>query len=78
MGLGLSIFLFAVGAILTFAVTFDVGGVSIDTVGVILMIVSFVGGILSFAATRRRTTVTRERPAGDVVREDRTEQGGPI
>ena len=79
MGLGLSIFLFAVGAILTFAVTVDVGGVSIETVGIILMVVSFVGGILIFAASRRRTIVTRERPVGgEIVREEHRDPGAPM
>jgi hypothetical protein len=37
MGLGVSIFLIALGAILRFAVTATVSGVSVHTVGVILM-----------------------------------------
>ena len=38
MGIGVSVFLFAVGAILTFAVNATVSGIDIATVGVILMI----------------------------------------
>ena len=38
MGIGTSIFLIAVGAILKFAVTASVSGVDLDVVGVILMI----------------------------------------
>lgn len=45
MGLGVSIFLIALGAILRFAAT--VSGVSVHTVGVILMIVGVVGLVLS-------------------------------
>jgi Domain of unknown function (DUF6458) len=47
MGLGTSIFLFAVGAILRYAITTSVSGVSLHTIGLILMIVGVVGGILS-------------------------------
>ncbi len=44
---GLSLFLIAVGAILTFAVTTTVAGISIPAVGVILMIVGILGLLLS-------------------------------
>ncbi len=47
MGIGVSIFLLAVGAILTFALEMDVSGIDLDTVGVILMIVGIVGFLLS-------------------------------
>jgi hypothetical protein len=43
MGIGVSVFLLAVGAILAFAVTADVSGLSLSTVGVILMIAGAVG-----------------------------------
>ena len=49
MGIGTSIFLFAVGAILTFAVDVTTEGFNIDTVGIILMIVGAVGMLLSLA-----------------------------
>ena len=42
MGLGTSIFLIAVGAILKYAVTADVSGVDVNTVGVILMVVGVI------------------------------------
>jgi hypothetical protein len=48
VGLGTSIFLIAVGAILRFAVTATVAGISIQTVGVILMVVGVLGLFLSF------------------------------
>ena len=63
MGTGISIFLIAVGAILYFAVSTSVSGLSLDTVGVILMIVGAGGLVVSLAmlATDRsrqgRTTV---------------------
>ena len=47
MGLGTSIFLIAVGAILRYAVTASVAGVSLTTVGLILMIVGVAGLVLS-------------------------------
>ena len=70
MGLGVSLFLIAVGAILTFAVNATVSGVSINTIGWILMIVGAVGILLSLlfwsswggTAGRRRTTVVDDGP----------------
>lgn len=43
MGIGISVFLIAVGAILKFAVEVSVSGVDIATVGVILMIAGAIG-----------------------------------
>ena len=63
MGIGTSIFLIAVGAILKFAVTASVSGIELATVGVILMVVGVVGLLISlFLLTQRRETVVRERP----------------
>ena len=47
MGIGVSIFLLAVGAILTFALNASVSGIDLDTVGVILMIVGIIGLVTS-------------------------------
>jgi hypothetical protein len=47
MSLGTSIFLFAVGAVLRYAVTASTSGVSLHTIGLILMIVGVVGAVLS-------------------------------
>ena len=47
MSLGASLFLIAVGAILHFAVTADLAGIDIQTVGTILMII----GVIGFALT---------------------------
>lgn len=47
MGLGTSIFLIAVGAILKFAVDVQNENVDIETVGAILMVVGIVGAVLS-------------------------------
>ena len=59
MGIGVSIFLFAIGAVLAFAVNVDTSGLDLDMVGVILMIVGAVGLVLSLMFwnpwTRRET-----------------------
>jgi hypothetical protein len=47
MGIGVSLILIAVGAILTWAVSASVSGVDINAIGVILMIVGAVGLLLS-------------------------------
>jgi Domain of unknown function (DUF6458) len=51
MGIGTSIFLIAVGAILRYAVNLTVQGVEIDTVGLILIVVGIVGLVISLAVT---------------------------
>ena len=48
MGIGVSIFLLAVGAILAFAVDVATEGFDLNTVGVILMIVGLIGLLTSF------------------------------
>jgi hypothetical protein len=66
MGIGASLFLIAVGAILKWAVEAEVAGVDLQTVGLILLIVGILGLILSmlfwssFAPFRRRETVVRD------------------
>jgi hypothetical protein len=47
VGIGTSIFLIAVGAILRFAVTATVSGINIATVGTILIVVGIVGLLIS-------------------------------
>jgi len=47
MPLGTSIFLIALGAILRYAVTASTSGISLPTVGLILMIVGAIGIVLS-------------------------------
>jgi hypothetical protein len=51
MGIGTSIFLIAVGAILRYAVTVSVSGISLTTVGLILMIVGIAGLVISLLHT---------------------------
>ena len=63
MGIGTSIFLIALGAILKFAVTTSVSGIQLATVGVILMIVGILGLIISLVVLMqaRDTGVVRDR-----------------
>jgi hypothetical protein len=49
MGIGVSIFLLAVGAILAFAVHLPTNGIDLDTVGVILIVLGLIGLLLSLA-----------------------------
>ncbi len=43
MGIGVSILVIAIGAVLTFAVTAEVSGVDLGVVGVVLMVVGTIG-----------------------------------
>ena len=67
MTIGGSLFCIATGAILYFAVTADVSGIEISTVGLILMICGALGLLISLfllGSMRRRPadrTVVRER-----------------
>jgi Domain of unknown function (DUF6458) len=73
MGIGTSIFLVAIGAILYFAVDADISGLEIGTVGLILMICGAIGLVISLFYTslwtRRRDEV--EPPPGRPVARDR-------
>ena len=78
MGLGVGIFLTALGAILAFAVSADVSGVNIHTIGWILLIVGIAGVVLSLIFwsswagpgyfTRRRAYVDEGPPADPYYR----------
>lgn len=72
MTIGAAIFLIAVGAILKFATNVHVQGVSIDTVGLILMIAGAAGLVLGLLQeliwSRRRR---EEVPPGPAVEERR-------
>ena len=68
MGIGASIFLVAVGAILTFALETEVSGIDLDTVGIILMVVGIIGLLFTMLVwgrrdvpVERRTVVERDR-----------------
>jgi Domain of unknown function (DUF6458) len=70
MGIGVSLFLIAVGLILWLAVTVDADGLDINMVGIILVVVGAIGMLLSliFWSTWggiggwRRETVVRDDP----------------
>jgi sulfite exporter TauE/SafE len=47
MGLGTSLFLIAVGAVLDFAIDVQTQGFNLHTIGVILMVVGVIGAVLS-------------------------------
>jgi hypothetical protein len=73
MGLGVSLILCAVGAVLIWAVHVSTSGFNVHTVGVILLIVGLVGALLSmifwsswagpgYFSRSRRTTYVDEGP----------------
>jgi hypothetical protein len=66
MGIGGSIFLLAVGAILAFAVNANFSGIDINVIGWILMAAGLIGLVITlwFWNSRRRTVVTRQTQAG--------------
>jgi hypothetical protein len=65
MPAGSSIFLIAVGAILRYAVTATVSGISIQTIGLILIIAGILGLVLSLfymlSWSSRRRAIVRDR-----------------
>lgn len=74
MGLGVSLLLIAVGAILVWGLQSDVAGISEDAIGVILMVVGAAGLLLSMMfwsswggpgsfSGRRRSTYVEDGPA---------------
>jgi hypothetical protein len=73
LGFGTSIFLIALGAILAFAVNYEIAGLDIEVVGWILMIVGILGLVLSMVFwsswggpgywSRRRETDVDDRGA---------------
>lgn len=70
MGIGVSLFLLALGAILAYGVNVDAEGFNINTIGWILMVVGGLGAILSlifwsswggFGGRREERVVEKER-----------------
>jgi hypothetical protein len=59
VGIGGSIFLVALGAILTFATNFDPAGVNVDIIGIILMIAGALGLLFTTLIWGPRTRATR-------------------
>jgi hypothetical protein len=73
MGVGTSLVIFAVGAIMRFAVSVTTSGFNIHTIGVILMIVGGIGFLISlafwsswggFGGSTRRSQTTVDGPTG--------------
>src|SRR5215204_831751 len=62
VGIGASIFLIAVGAILAFAVNVDLGDLDINVVGWILMIAGVLGLVMTTLIWGRRRTVVPPAP----------------
>ncbi|CAN5592349.1 hypothetical protein BH18ACT1_BH18ACT1_17980 [soil metagenome] len=70
MGIGVSVFLLALGAIMTFALDVSVSGVDLYTVGIILMVAGALGLLISilfwssfspYGSRDERTVVHEER-----------------
>ncbi len=68
MGIGVSVFLLAVGAILAFAIEVSADGINLNTVGVILMIAGAIGMLVSLVMMSQ---MTRRRTGETIVREER-------
>lgn len=69
MGIGASLFLTAIGAILAFAVDVETEGFNLNTIGIILLIVGIIGIVLSMIFwgswggfnNNRETIIERDR-----------------
>ena len=77
MTIGTSLLLIAVGAILKYAVTADVSGIDIQTVGVILMLVGILGLILSLLYTFVWSDTARRRRTAPAPYDERTQNLPP-
>ena len=78
MGIGGSIFLLALGAILAFAVNADISGLDINVVGYVLMLAGLIGLVVTiwyWNSRRRPATVVEQRP---VVRNDAVYRDGEV
>ncbi|MGC4896551.1 DUF6458 family protein [Micromonospora sp. DT31] len=80
MGIGTSIFLIAVGAILTFALNASVGGVDLDVVGWILMAAGVLGLIMTTLVwgRRRQVVTTTDQPVEYRRVEERRDVAPPM
>jgi hypothetical protein len=78
MGIGGSIFLLALGAILAFAVNADISGLDINVVGYVLMLAGLIGLVITiwyWNSRRRPTVVQRQQP---VVTDDPAYRDGQV
>jgi hypothetical protein len=88
MGVGTSIVVFAIGAILKFATNVHSSSFNIQTIGVILMIVGAVGFVVSLffwgswggfgGNSYRRRTVYQDTPADRTMVDPRYQAGPPM
>jgi hypothetical protein len=76
--IGASLFVFAVGAILTFAVDWSPRGIDLATVGVILMIVGGVLFLLSLIILATRANRHEPLEPGGIVEERRIYNDDPL
>jgi hypothetical protein len=76
MGIGVSVFLLAIGAILAFAVDLSVSGLDLATVGVILMIVGAIGLVTSMLVFGRDTVGRRTVVTDSYVEDDLVDPAG--
>jgi hypothetical protein len=68
MGIGVSVFLVALGAILAFAVEFDVSGLDMNAIGYILMLAGAIGLVMTLVVwgpRRRGSAPVEERRVYD-------------
>ncbi|HEX2498750.1 MAG: DUF6458 family protein [Actinomycetes bacterium] len=77
MGIGASIFLIAVGAILTFAVERDVTGLDIDVIGIVLMLAGALG-LFMFLVIWGPAARRRALPPEEVIEERRIYEDPPL
>ncbi|AGZ38377.1 DUF6458 family protein [Actinoplanes friuliensis] len=78
MGIGGSIFLLALGAILAFAVNADISGLDINVVGYVLMLAGLIGLVVTiwyWNSRRRPAVVQTQRP---VVSNDPAYRDGEV
>lgn len=78
MKIGASLFVIALGAILTFAVDWSPRGVDLDTVGVILMIVGGILFLISLAILTTRANRGQSLEPGGIVEEHRIYNDDPM
>ena len=69
-GIGGSLFLIALGAILYWAVSVEAEGFSINTVGLILLIVGVIGLVLTMIMTASAERTDRESSGVTIVERD--------
>ena len=77
MGVGTSIVLIAVGAILKYAVTASVSGIRLETVGTILLVIGILGLVISLLYTAVWSDRDRGYRRQRVVEEDLDPPRGP-